>query len=121
MRIQLNRQKLTAVNDLIQYLLKEFPAGDEAEALVDDHIKNIKKKFENRISTINIKNSFCITLSEEEAKAYFSYLQQLTPMIPKTFYVLEQKASQEILNLIDETYGTIETRKITGTIAGAVG
>lgn len=108
MRIQINREKLTSLNELLKYLLKEFPAGDESESLIDDKIKNINRKLEERIATTNNKNSYSVSIPEAEAMALFSYITELTPMIPKTFYVFEQKVSQEILNQIDETYGTLK-------------
>ena len=119
MRVQLNREKLEHLHEFVVWLLNEYPAGDKAEELVDALINKIRIKLRNRMDSYNAKNNYCTTLTKEEALALFIWMQQLTPMIPKNFYAFEQNITLQITNQIDQTYGTIGARKITGAIATA--
>lgn len=117
MRVSLTREKLNSLFDMVQYLLAEFPAGDKAEELVDGLIHKIRIKMRNRLDTYNIKNSYSFTLTKEEALAFELWMSQLKPMIPITNYVFEQNIALQITNKIDQIYGTIGIRKVTGAIA----
>ncbi|MES2651293.1 MAG: hypothetical protein V4663_06105 [Bacteroidota bacterium] len=113
MRVNLNREKLQRLHELVEYLLKEFPASDKAEELVDALIHKIRIKLRNRLDTYNVKNSYSITLPKEEALAYFIWMEQVSKLLPKNVFVFELNVSLTITNEIDRTYGTINAARPT--------
>lgn len=119
MRINFNREKLTRVLEMITLLMHDYPAGDQAELLVDALINKIRIKMRNRLDTMNVKNSYAVSMPQEEAMAFFLWFSQMEVVMPATAYIFERTIAQEICNLIDRQYGTInrtdQSRKAIAT------
>ena len=106
-KIQLNRQRLEGLYNLVEWLLTNYPAGDKAEQLIDELIEKIRVKLRNKVESFSPRNSYSVTLKKEEALAYFIWMQQLEPLIPKGLFVYELSVSSSLTTQIDMNYGTI--------------
>ncbi|MBY0377488.1 MAG: hypothetical protein K2Q33_02855 [Gammaproteobacteria bacterium] len=110
-KIQLNRQQLDGLYSLVEWLLQNYPASDNAEQLLDDIIEGVRKKIRTKVESFSNRNSYSISLKRHEALAYFIWMQQLEPFIPKGLFVYELSVSSTLTNKIDMTYGTINGAK----------
>lgn len=119
MVLTLTREKMQMLFDMVEYYLKALPASNELEALVDEQIISIKDKMTAELATMNFRNYYRLWFTKDEALAFDTWMKEINNTVEPLEYYQERILSTQITNQIDETYGTIGIRKITGAIATA--
>ncbi|MGY3054352.1 hypothetical protein ACVWYG_002559 [Pedobacter sp. UYEF25] len=107
MRVNLNREKLTRVHEMVTLLLNDYPAGDAAEKLIDALINKVRLKMRNKLDKMSFKNCYSFSIPQEEAMALFIWFGQMEAVVQPTDYIFEKNVLQDIINQIDREYGTI--------------
>ncbi len=108
MRINLNREQMTNLYQMISFLLKEFPANDKEEMMVDLLVEKIRIKLRNRLDAYLVKDSYCVHINVDEALAFDTWMAQIRPLLKIDQFVFEKTIALKITNKIDLTYGTIK-------------
>lgn len=98
MRIKMKYEEMKSLYEMVEALLKLYPAGDPAEELIDALVNKVRIRLRNRLD--NLKAGYSITLPKEEALAFELWISQMRQVLPSPAYIYELNTATQITNEI---------------------
>ena len=105
MLIKLNQEKAAGLHQLIMFLMETYPPENKAEKLLHMMVNRVRIKLRNKLESLSLKNSYSISLTDEEALSLDLYIAQMEASIEFNIYIYEKSVAKDVTNEIDRVLG----------------